>query len=162
MRRGRPPVDFWDRVDKSGQCWEWTGGRNIEGGYGQFWKDGRHQKAHRVSYEMHVGPIPAEMVVDHVCMNKVCVNPAHLRLATVKQNNEHLVGARRNSKTGVRGVSWHKGAGKWVAQVRHDGVNSHVGYFDTIEEAAEAAKARRLEVFTHNSLDRSGSGNRSL
>jgi hypothetical protein len=73
-----------------------------------------------------------------------------------KQNKENLRGASKNSKSGARGVWWHKSSNRWQARVGHDGKQVHVGYFGTIAEAeAEAAViAKRNELFTHNDLDR--------
>ena len=84
-----------------------------------------------------------------------CVNPAHLRVATQKQNLENLRGARRRSKTGVRGVFWIESLGRYRAEVRHWGICHHVGCFDSINEAESAVIAKRLELFTHNDVDRS-------
>ena len=71
---------FWQRVVKRGsdECWLWTGAKTMDG-YGQF---NRRSYAHRVSYEMHKGPIPEGLVIDHLCRNKKCVNPAHLEAVT--------------------------------------------------------------------------------
>jgi hypothetical protein len=147
------PFRFWPKVDKSGECWEWTGevGRQ---GYGRFRLDGRRQYAHRVAYELVKGPILADMMLDHFCHNLSCVNPDHLRPVTNKQNQENLKGARSTSSTGVLGVSWYPITGKWRAAVGHDGRTFHAGYFDSIAEAEAAAIAKRNELFTHNHLDR--------
>ena len=134
---------FWSRVDKTGDCWEWTGHCDREG-YGRF--DATY--AHRVSYEIHYGPIRG-LQVDHCCHNRSCVNPNHLRAATNKQNQENRRGANRNSKSGVRGVSWMARLSKWRADVKHNGRSMTVGYFGTIEEAAAAVEAKRRELFTH-------------
>ncbi|CAL9481199.1 HNH endonuclease signature motif containing protein [Streptomyces sp. enrichment culture] len=74
LRRGAP-----------GPCHLWTGATN-ERGYGSFWADGRTVKAHRWSYEQHVGPIPPGLDVDHICRRRACVNPAHLRAVTHRDN----------------------------------------------------------------------------
>lgn len=71
-------AEFWSRVDKTGDCWLWTGYRFTEGrqkGYGQF---KRNLRAHRVSYELSIGPIPEGLVLDHLCRNPSCVRPEHL------------------------------------------------------------------------------------
>jgi hypothetical protein len=79
---------FWEKVDKgSGDCWTWTGAKN-QNGYGLFGLgDGRIGKAHRFSYELLVGKIPAGLVIDHLCKNRACVNPAHLEAVTYQVNN---------------------------------------------------------------------------
>lgn len=66
-------------------CWEFTGGRDRDG-YGMFWLDGRTVRAHRASYELHVGPIPQGLTLDHLCRNTACVNPAHLEPTTMREN----------------------------------------------------------------------------
>lgn len=75
---------FWAKVDKSGDCWVWTGNRS--GNYGKFWLDGRKQWAHRVSYEMETGPVPAGLVLDHLCRVPLCVKPEHLEAVTQHVN----------------------------------------------------------------------------
>lgn len=95
-------------------------------------------------------------MVDHACMVRECVNPNHLRLATVKQNNENLPGARSSSRSGIRGVFQHAN-GRWYAYVIHDRRRIHLGGFDEALEAEAAAIAKRKELFTHNTLDRKAS-----
>ena len=56
----------------------------------------------------------------------------------------------------MRGVSYYKSRGKWRADVTHHGKMHSLGYFDTPEEAREVAKAKRIELFTHNVKDRAG------
>src|SRR4051812_22074657 len=72
---------FWSKVDKTGECWLWTAYRDAAG-YGRFGLAGKVQKAHRVSYELAVGPIPAGAHVLHSCDNPPCVNPDHLRVGS--------------------------------------------------------------------------------
>lgn len=67
---------FWERVDKTESCWLWTGA--LHKGYGRIQNAGVDHQAHRFSYELHVGPIPDGLVLDHLCRVRHCVNPAHL------------------------------------------------------------------------------------
>lgn len=146
---------FWAKVEKAGpdECWLWTGGRGS--GYGVFnWRqDGRTigRGAHRLAYEFSRGPIPIGWEIDHrsTC-SKLCVNPGHLRVTTRKQNQENL--QKGHNPSGVRGVTFTRGA--WQAQVGHNGRTVYLGRYRTAEEAGEAARAKRLELFTHNDADR--------
>ncbi len=65
------------RVDELG-CWVWTGTKTAEG-YGQMRVGGRRRDyTHRVSYQLHKGPIPEGLAIDHLCKNRACANPEHL------------------------------------------------------------------------------------
>lgn len=77
-------------IDESG-CWNWTGCLNSRG-YGQFVADGRVNLAHRWSYEHNSGrEILPGRVIDHLCRNPRCVNPAHLDCVTMRENTERGV-----------------------------------------------------------------------
>lgn len=82
----RALLRFWAFMDRPSPtaCWTWGGAATL--GYGRFWLNGRLTLAHRVSYELHRGDIPPGLVIDHICRNRGCVNPAHLQPLTSGQN----------------------------------------------------------------------------
>ena len=78
-----------------GNCWQWTMSRT-GGGYGKKWVGDRFVLAHRAMWEKLRGPIPDGMLIDHVCRNRACCNPDHLRVVTPKQNaTENVVRIRK-------------------------------------------------------------------
>lgn len=79
---------FYDRVDKSGECWLWTGAINHKrGGYGAFYDDDtRLRRAHRVAWELEHGELTEDQVVMHICDTPACVRIDHLRLGTQLEN----------------------------------------------------------------------------
>jgi len=77
---------FWAKVNKiEGRCWEWTAALDTAG-YGSFRVGSRLVGAHRISYEIHHGPIPDGLWILHHCDNPCCVNPEHLFLGTRSDN----------------------------------------------------------------------------
>jgi hypothetical protein len=73
------------RKNDSTGCWEWTAQRD-RCGYGRISKNQKPAIAHRVSYEMHKGPIPHGAFIMHSCDNPACVNPDHLSPGSHKDN----------------------------------------------------------------------------
>lgn len=145
---------FWAKVDKSGDCWNWTA-YVMPLGYGQFQGIGSKVLAHRFAYEITKGAIPKGIEVDHVCFNRICVRPDHLRLTTHKQNNEHRQAAQKNSTTGVRGV-YPSSRNGWQVKIGHNNRTIYFGTYGSIAEAEAVAIAKRIELFTHNDVDRRG------
>lgn len=80
--RRKSPIEYI--IDSKG-CWIWQMG-TTRGGYGNTWRNGKTERAPRVYYEKHKGNIPDGLQIDHLCMNKACVNPEHLEAVTSGEN----------------------------------------------------------------------------
>lgn len=111
----RRPLEerFWEKVDKSGDCWVWTRSTNGSG-YGQITmpRAGAPMLAHRVSWLLHYGPIPAGLFVCHRCDNPPCIRPEHLFLGTNRDNSRDMgakgrAGATRHPERVPRGAEWY-------------------------------------------------------
>lgn len=79
-------------------CWTWTGCKNSRG-YGCVQFNGKVQLAHRVAYEVTHGVIPDGLQIDHLCVNELCCNPAHLQAVTGKTNVERSYTANKTMCT---------------------------------------------------------------
>jgi hypothetical protein len=82
---GDDEARFLSYVQVEGECWRWIG-ELTEDGYGRFLARGVHGAAHRWAYEHFIEPIPDGLVIDHLCRNHGCVNPAHLEPVTQAEN----------------------------------------------------------------------------
>ena len=93
-----PDDRFWTKVDKSGpgDCWLWTGNICSDTGYGRFHYRGRNVKAHRISYVATYGEHDPELVIDHLCRVRHCVNPDHMEVVTVGENTNRGCGPLAN------------------------------------------------------------------
>lgn len=82
-------------------CWEWKAARTAQG-YGQVRVDGVTRFAHRVVYEMVVGPIPSGLEIDHLCRNPSCVRPDHLEPVTHAEHVKRTPPGRRGSNNAIK------------------------------------------------------------
>lgn len=102
-RAGRTPRQRLDAsyVVEANGCWRWTKALTTVG-YGHFHFQGRYYQAHRLMYGLHRGPV-LTTVMDHLCRNRACVNPAHLEPVSHQENVRRGDGTRLTA-AGVRQI----------------------------------------------------------
>jgi hypothetical protein len=132
-------------ITPEGDCWRWTGALD-QHGYGRFRFRGperRHEtNAHRASWLAHRGDIPPELVVDHLCRNRACVNPWHLDIVTTQVNVQRGDHSKKRGRRG-RPVGYVLACG---THGRSDGCEIPAGIYGRkrwrCRICAKAAKAR--------------------
>jgi hypothetical protein len=117
-------ADFWSKVRRTDTCWLWEA-QITRSGYGSFSMDGRKRLAHRLAYELTHGPIPPGLCVCHRCDVRHCVNPAHLFLGTVGDNQRD---AQRKGRLHGANRPATRLSSEEVASIRREYVPGKVGY----------------------------------
>ncbi len=114
---------FWDKVEKTDSCWNWKGAPDRITGYGSLKIDGLKRSSHRISYVIHKGDIPENMMILHNCHNPSCVNPDHLRAGTARDNSQDEV-ERKNTRhykcanpTKYNGIRWCNTRKNWISYI---------------------------------------------
>lgn len=130
---GNTPDAFWARVRKLGDddCWLWEGTVGGRGGYGVLQMQGRQVYAHRYAWEISRGEVPEGLQLDHLCRNRLCVNPAHLEPVTAGEN--------------VR-----RGLTAYASGLRTTCRNGHPLIPENRERSRDECKACRLEWYARN------------
>ena len=120
-RFGTEQERFGRKVDRRGpdECWPWKGS-HTQLGYGQMRSsvNGKVDGAHRISYRLHVGEVVPGLDVMHSCDNPPCVNPAHLRLGTRKENIQDAVSKGRMSHGEQHGAANRRFSKNTVSKIR--------------------------------------------
>ncbi|SRR6266404_2717583 len=148
---------FWEKVDQKGsdECWEWKTSTTADG-YGQFGfkRNGKqiNVKSSRVAYELVNGPIPKGegyhgTCVCHKCDNRLCVNPSHLFLGTVGDNNRDRTSKGRQ----MRGVTHHQSklTEEQVIQIRSDNRSMKIIGIEYGISATHVGKIKLLKAWKH-------------
>ena len=108
---------------------------------------GKIISAHRLAWLMYYGDWPDGMI-DHINWEKTDNRINNLRVVTCSENARNR-GKQSNNTSGVLGVTWHKGRGKWHSQIKGPDGYEYIGMFDDIEEAKIARKAAQERLGYH-------------
>ena len=129
-------------VGSTGKAGNKAGSLRVDG-YVQTRLNGKGYLNHRIIFLMHNGYLPP--CLDHIDTNRSNNRIENLRPATISQNS-YNAGIRKDNKSGVKGVTWHVGTGKWQVTVRRGGVKKYFGIYKTISEAEIVAHKAREQL----------------
>lgn len=118
-------------------------------GYIEVWWSKVRYPAHVIIWEMHNGPVPSGMEVDHDDHIRDHNDIGNLNLVTHAQNLKNQSKSKRN-KSGFTGVTWKKDRSKWHAQIYVDGIKIHLGLFTELQDAIDARKAANAQYGFHS------------
>ena len=104
---------------------------------------------HRIIWAWHGYSLEPNQDIDHIDGNSLNNCIENLRAVTHKQNQENRKGTNKNSKSGIKGVRWHKDKKKWCAQISHNGKVIYLGYYENKDDARDARIEGEKEYFTH-------------
>lgn len=135
---------FWKVGSRAGRR---AGGARTDG-YCVVRVQGVQHYVHRIVWEMHYGPIPNGMQVDHVWHNRGDNRVENLRLVDCVNNHRNKIKGERNT-SGVVGVYWRKDSCKWEARIKVTDKIVNLGTFDNFEDAVKARKEAEVKFDFH-------------
>lgn len=132
-------------ADDLGRVIDGTGrwGASIGRGGAVYVYKGRENSLHRLLNET-----PEGMITDHIDGDTLNNRKSNLRDATYQDNNRNA-SLRKDNKSGCPGVSFHKGSQKWMARIKIDGKDKHLGYFDGVNNAISARREANKKYGYH-------------
>lgn len=125
-------------------------------GYLQVSLFGKTQLVHRVIWEMHNGPIPDGMEIDHINHDRLDNRIENLRIVSRQENSVNL-SKRIDNTSGIVGVSWSKRMGKWRARISVNKKEISLGFFSDINDAGRARKNAEIYYNFHENHGKSNS-----
>lgn len=140
--------EFFSRVRRQGIPFGRPRGSRNNFGYVKIKVDGIDYLAHRLAWLYVTGRWP-EQDLDHKNGRRSDNSFANLREASVKQNRENRNPVSSNT-SGFRGVSWAASRSKWLAQIKHYGIQNNLGRFDALVDAVAARLRAERNMFTHH------------